>query len=119
MLVNCLPHIVLYTFPTYCNQLHRKQIDENGKALLGCLQDYQEILTHEVGNLLIYFSNTDYNSNDIPQTVWHSLSLLSDITWNSNAGFLWILVYNLGVLEHFTPWVFLNLGVLGHFGLKN
>lgn len=80
MLVNCLPHIVLYTFPTYCNQLHRKQIDENGKALLGCLQDYQEILTHEVGNLLIYFWNTDYNSNDIPQTVWQCLSLLSDIT---------------------------------------
>ena len=29
------------------------------------------------------------------------------------------LVYNLGILAHFAPWVFLGLGVLAHFGSKN
>ena len=87
MLINCLPHIVLYTFPTYCNQLHRKQVDENGKALLGCLQDYQKMLTYEVGSLLIYFSNMDYNLNDIP--------LINDTTWNAvMVGFYGCICFN-------------------------
>ena len=48
LLLNCLPNIVVYTFPTYCDRLHDKEIDSDGEALLGCLQEYQQMLTAEV-----------------------------------------------------------------------
>ena len=56
LLVNCLPDVVVLTFPSYCEHLHGKKMESEDELMLHCLQDYQNFVTQPVS--LHYGSET-------------------------------------------------------------